>query len=187
MGLYWDRNGSPALARHYYEAAYSQDGHNVALCLEIAASYAAQGEYPSAEVWLLYAAEIDPDDPNTWETLTRFYLDSGIGVRESGVQAASQLLELTPNDAAAHDLAGWAYFLIDEDDQASTHLLQALELDPNLASAHYHVGRLHARRGNHEEASQAYRRAADFDSGGRLRAELERAWDELGPNYTQGQ
>jgi tetratricopeptide (TPR) repeat protein len=186
MGLFWDRHGQPGLARHYYEAAYDQDRDNAALCLEIAATYAAEDQYTAAEAWLLWAVEIAPDDPGAWQTLAHFYLDSGIGVKESGLPAAARLIELAPDDARAHDLLGWAYFLLEEDRGARASLTQALTLNPALASAHYHLGRLNARQGRHAEAAQAYRRAADYDVEGQLAVELDRAWSELPPAYRGG-
>jgi tetratricopeptide (TPR) repeat protein len=185
-GLYWDRHGQPALARQYYQAAYDQDQHNAALCLEIASTYAAEGQYTAAEIWLLIAAQLAPHDSQVWETLSHFYLDSGIGVEESGLPAANRLLELAPDDAHAHDLLGWAYFLTQEDAQAEASLRHALTLDPTLASAHYHLGRLYARQGRYAAAAQAYRRARDYDLGNRLAMELERAWQELPPAYRGG-
>jgi tetratricopeptide (TPR) repeat protein len=182
-GLFWDRRGAPALARHYYEVAFNQDRDNVTLCLEIAATYAAEGEYTAAEVWLLFATEIAPDDPQVWEMLAHFYLDHGIGVEESGLPAATRLLELAPSDARAHDLVGWAFFLEDKDAQAEARLIQALSINPTLASAHYHLGRLYARQGRYAEASEAYRRADDYDIQGQLTTEVDRARQNIPPAY----
>jgi tetratricopeptide (TPR) repeat protein len=182
-GLYWDRHASLDLARYYYEQAYRQDGENVALCFEIAASYATAGEYTAAEVWLLNAVRIDPNNPMTWQMLAHFYLDSGIGADGSGLAAANRLLELVPNSAQAHDLLGWAYFLVEEDEQSEARLVEALALDPTLASAHFHLGRLHARQGRYAEAAQDYRRAADCDIEGQWSWDLERAWSEVPPDY----
>jgi tetratricopeptide (TPR) repeat protein len=182
-GLYWDRHASPDLARSYYEQAYEQDGENIALCFEIAASYAAAGEYTAAEVWLLNAVRIAPDNPLTWQMLAHFYLDSGIGADASGLSAAQRLLELTPNSAQAHDLLGWAHYLAEEDEQSEAQLVEALALDPTLASAHFHLGRLHARQGRYAEAAQDYRRAADCDIEGQWTWDLERAWSEVPPDY----
>ncbi len=183
MGLYWDRHGSPALAREYYEAAHRQDQDNASLYLEIAATYLAEGEYTAAEVWFLYAADIAPNDPRVWETLAHYYLDLGIDIAESGLAAARRLLELAPDDARAHDLMGWAFFLISDDAQAKDSLDQALARDPGLASVHYHLGRLQARQGRYAEASQSYRQAADYDVRGQLAAQLERAWADLPSTY----
>jgi tetratricopeptide (TPR) repeat protein len=178
-GLYWDRHAAPALARKHYEVAYHQDEDNVALCLEIAATYAAENEYTAAEAWLLYAAKIAPDDPQVWETLTRFYVDSEVGVKESGLSAAQRLVELVPQSASAHDLLGWAYYLIGDYARARTYLLRALSLDPTLVTIHYHLGRLYAQRREYENAAQAFRRAADLDLEGGWKDALDRAWGEL--------
>jgi tetratricopeptide (TPR) repeat protein len=178
-GLYWDRHKSPALARQYYEAAFKQDPDNVALCLEIASTYAVENQYTAAEVWLLFAVEIAPDDARVWKMLSSFYLASGIDAKESGLWAATRLLELAPDDAYAHDLMGWAQFLSQEDTPARESLTKALLHDPTLASAHYHLGRLNARQNRYVEAAAAYRRAADYDVDGQLMALLERAWDDL--------
>ena len=182
-GLYWDRHGEPALARQHYQAANEQDPDNPALCLEIAATFAAEGEYTAAEVWLLHAVEQGPDDPQAWEALAHFYLDTGIDVKESGLAAAARWLELAPQDARAHDLMGWAYFLAQKDEQAQASLSQAQSLAPTLASAHYHLGRLYARQGHYAAAALAYRQAAFDDVGGELAAQLERAWSDLPPAY----
>jgi tetratricopeptide (TPR) repeat protein len=178
-GLYWDRHGAPALARQHYEAAYHQDKDNATLCLEIAATYAAENEYTAAEVWLLYAAEIAPDNPQVWESLTRFYVDSDIGVKQSGIAAAQRLVELAPHSASAYDLLGWAYYLTGDYVRARTYLLRALSLGPGLAPVHYHLGRLYAQDREYENAAQAYRRAADLDLEGRWKDALDRAWSEL--------
>ena len=186
MGLYWDRYKAPALARQFYEAAYQQDQVNATLCLEIAATYVAESNYTASEVWLLFAADVAPNDLQVWKTLAHFYVDLGIDIEESGLAAAHRFLELAPNDASAHDLLGWAYYLTDEDTLARASLTEALTLDPTLASAHLHLGRVHARQGHLAEASHEYRRAAAYDVGGGLAALLERVWEDLPPAYRDG-
>ena len=186
MGLYWDRHKAPALARQYYEAAYQQDQANASLCLEIAATYVAESNYTAAEAWLVFAVDVDPNDPQVWKTLAHFYVDLGIDMEESGLASAHRFVELAPNDASAHDLLGWAYYLTDEDTLARASLTEALTLDPTLASAHLHLGRVHARQGHLAEASHEYRRAAAYDVGGGLAALLERVWEDLPPAYRDG-
>jgi tetratricopeptide (TPR) repeat protein len=178
-GLYWDRHDDPAQARQYYESAYEHNPGNAALALEIAATYAAEGQYTAAEVWLFGAVQSAPHDPLVWQTLGHFYLDSGIGIQESGLPVALQLVEMAPHSAHAHDMLGWAYFLTQQDQRALASLNQALALDPTLASAHFHLGRWYARQGQYADAAQAYRQAGALDTAGQLREELERAWSEL--------
>jgi tetratricopeptide (TPR) repeat protein len=178
-GLYWDRHDDPVQARQHYQAAYEQTPGNTALALEIAATYAAEGQYTAAEAWLFHAAQIAPHDPLGWQTLAHFYLDSGIGIEESGLPVALQLVEMAPQSAHAHDMLGWAYFLTQQDQRALASLNQALALDPSLPSAHFHLGRWYARQGQYEAAAQAFRQAGAYDVAGQLADELERAWGEL--------
>jgi tetratricopeptide (TPR) repeat protein len=186
VGLYWDRHNAPALARQYFEAAYSQDQDNATLCLEIAATYVEEGRYTAAEIWLRFATEIAPDDPQVWKTLAQFYIDLGVDAQESGLSAAQRLLELAPQDALAHDLMGWVQFLTAAESEARASFSQALALDPALASAHYHLGRLNAWQGRYAEAALAYQRAAKNDVDGSLAMELDRAWDDLLETYQAG-
>jgi tetratricopeptide (TPR) repeat protein len=186
VGLYWDRHKAPALARQFFEAAYSQDQDNATLCLEIAATYVVEGRYTAAEIWLRFATEIAPDDPQVWKTLAQFYIDLGVDAQESGRSAAKRLLELAPQDALAHDLMGWVQFLTTEDSEARASFLRALALDPALASAHYHLGRLNARQGRYAEAALAYQQADEYDRQGNLAMELDRAWDDLLATFQDG-
>jgi tetratricopeptide (TPR) repeat protein len=183
LGLYWDRHGKPALARRYYKMVYNQDQTNIALPLEIAATYLAEKQYTAAEAWLLSARETAPNNPQVWEALTHYYVDQGIDVERSGLSAAERFLELAPDEARAYDLMGWALFLTGEYDAAKEHLTQALTLKPTLASAHFHLGRLNAQQGHYAEAAQEYRQAAANDKGQGLAAALKRAREELPHAY----
>ncbi len=182
-GSYWDRHARPDLARYLFEVAFDLDRENSALCLQIGATYLAQGEYTAAEAWLLFATELAPEDVQVWKTLAHFYLDTGIGAGQSGLFAARRWVELTPAAADAHDLLGWAYFLANQPAQAAASLTQALTLDPNLASAYYHWGRLQADQGRFDQAIRAYERAAALDTDRQLAANLERAWSALPEAY----
>jgi len=63
-------------------------------------------------VWLREAVSLEPDDPALWEVLARFYLDHNITTEGRGVEAASELVKLLPDDAGAYDLRGWAAFQV---------------------------------------------------------------------------
>jgi tetratricopeptide (TPR) repeat protein len=185
MGLYWNRHGSHALARSYFESALLKDSDNADLGLQLAESYLAEGEYTAAEIWLLFAVDVAPDDPQVWEAMARFYTSLGIGTDASGLLAARRLVEMQPQNARAHDLMGWAYFLSDENALARISLRQALAIAPNLASAHYHLGRLNTIEGRFTEAAQDYLRATEYDVDGRLATQLQRAWGDLPLAYQE--
>ena len=65
--------------------------------------------------------------------LARFYLDHNIATEEQVVEAAAELVRLSPDDAHAHDLRGWVAFQAGDYDTAESSLLRAISLDPMLA------------------------------------------------------
>lgn len=178
LGLHHEGWGDISAARAEYEAAYELDPTNAAICVEIGQSWAAEGRYVAAEVWLQQAVSLRPDDPALWEVLARFYLDHNITGAGRGVEAAARLLDLSPDDAVAHDLAGWAAFQAGDYDGARESLLRAVSLDPGLASAHYHLGRLWAAQGAQQRAREAFIRALDLDTSGVLIPLVERAMSD---------
>jgi len=188
LGLHHDRLGDTSAARAEYETAYDLDPTNPATCVEIGQAWAAEGRYVAAEIWLREAVSLQPDDPALWEVLARFYLDHNITTEERGVEATAEWVRLSPDDACAHDLQGWAAFQVGDYDTAESGFLRALSLDPALASAHYHLGRLWAAQGAHQKAQQEFIRALDLDTTGELVPLIERAmggWNAMASaNYT---
>jgi tetratricopeptide (TPR) repeat protein len=179
LGLHYDRLGDHTAARAEYEAAYDQDPENPATCVEIGQTWAAEGRYVAAEIWLRQAISLQPGDPALWEVLARFYLDHNIAAIGQGVEAAAKLVELSPNDARAQDLRGWAAFQVGDYITAQESLLQAVSLDPTLAEAHYHLGLLWDALGNHQKAREAFARAVDLDPTGELVPLVERVMEEV--------
>ena len=185
LGLHHDRLGDFPAARAEYETAYDLDPTNPATCVEIGQTWAAEGRYVAAEIWLREAVSLQPDDPALWEVLARFYLDHNISTEGRGVEAAAELLQLSPDDAHAHDLRGWAAFQVGDYDTAESSLLRAISLDPTLASAHYHLGRLRAAQSAHQKAREALIRALDLDTTGELAPLIKQAMGEVPWNNDQ--
>lgn len=174
LGLHYDRLGDPVVARAQYEAAYDLAPDNPAICAEIGQTWAAEGRYAAAEIWLREAVSLKPDDPKMWEILARFYLDHGIVSEDDAVHAADKLLELAPDQARAHDLRGWAALEVGDYSTAEEYLRRAVELDPGLASGYYHLGLLHLARGHPDQAREAFTRAVDLDTTGTIRSLIQR-------------
>ncbi len=179
LGLHYDRLGDFSSARAEYETAYDLDPDNPATCVEIGQTWVAGGRFVAAEIWLREAIYLQPDDPALWRILARFYLDHNITAKGRGVEAAERLVELSPDDAGAHDLRGWAALQVGDYDTAQDSLLRAISLDPMLASAHYHLGLLWAIRGAHQKARGLFTRALDLDTTGGLVPLVERAMGEM--------
>jgi tetratricopeptide (TPR) repeat protein len=168
LGLHYDRQGDVVSARAEYEMTYDLDPENPATCVEIGQTWAAERRYVAAEIWLQEAVSLQPKDPALWEILVRFYLEHNITGEGRSTEAAAELVRLSPEDARAFDLQGWAALQVAEYDVAESSLLEALSLDSSLASAHYHLGLLRASQGQHEAAQEAFVRALDLDTTGTL-------------------
>jgi Flp pilus assembly protein TadD len=177
LGLHYERLGDASSARAEYEAAYDLDPDNPATCVEIGQTWAAEGRYTEAEIWLREAVSLRPDDPALWQVLARFYLDHNITAAGRGVEAAAKLLQLLPDDARAHDLRGWAAFQVGDYEQAEESFLRAVALDPSLAAVHYHLGLLWTVRGWHQDAQEAFTRALDLDTTGKFAPFIERTME----------
>jgi len=175
LGLHRERLGDVPAARAYYETAYDLDPENPGICVEIGQTWVTEGRYVAAEIWLQQAVSLQPDDPALWQVLARFYLGHNVGADSRSVEAVTELVELAPNDAHAHDLRGWAALQADDYDTAYDSLDRAVALDPGLASAHYHMGLLWVARGDPERAYEAFVRALDLDITGTVTPLVERA------------
>jgi tetratricopeptide (TPR) repeat protein len=175
LGLHYDRLGDIARARGHYETAYDLAPNNPAICVEIGQTWVAEGRYEVAGVWLREAVSLQPEAPEFAEILARFYLDHTITSEGRAVEATEALLALSPEDAVAHDLRGWAAVHFGDYEAAEKHLWRAIALDPQLASAHYHLGVLRNDQGRQDEADRAFARAVDLDTTGALSRLVERA------------
>ncbi len=179
LGLHYDRLGDFSAARAEYETAYDLDPDNPATCVEVGQTWVAEGRYVAAEIWLLEAVSLQPTDPALWEILARFYLDHNITAEGRGVEATEKLVELSPDDASAHDLRGWAAFQVGDYGTAQDSFLRAVSLDPTLASAHYHLGLLWVVQGAPQKARESFIRALDLDTTGELVLLIEREIGEV--------
>jgi len=174
MGLHYERWGDIVRARGHYETAYDLAPDNPAICVEIGQTWVAEGRYEVAGVWLREAVSLRPEAPEFAEILARFYLDHTITSEGRAVEVTEALLALSPEDAVAHDLRGWAALQVGDYDAAEKHLRRAIALDPQLASAQYHLGLLRNDQGQRAEADRAFTRAVDLDTTGAFGRLVER-------------
>lgn len=166
FGIYFRHKGQPCRARAFFARALALDPDNAALCVDIAQTYLPAPDYVSAEAWLRRAVELAPEDGQFHRILAQFYTDHLIQVRERGLPAARQAVDLAPGDPLAHDALGWALYLTGSLRAAQTMLQRALELDPYVPRAHYHLGVVYAAQGRWDAAQWEYTRVMDLDPGG---------------------
>jgi tetratricopeptide (TPR) repeat protein len=169
LGVHHRRLGNVERAQAALWEALRRDPENAAVRVEMAEAFLAQGDYPHAEEWYQGAVEAAPEDIEFHLLLGHFYLDHLYRIETQGLAAAQAAVALAPDDARAHDLLGWAYYLAGRQVEASQALELALKLAPDLVSAHYHLGSLYASAGQRELARQHLQRAVDLDTEGYYR------------------
>ena len=179
LGVYFRDQGEPARARAFFVRALTLDPDNAALCVDIAQTYLTTPDYVFAEFWLRRAVELAPEDGQFHRILAQFYTDYLIQVRERGLPAAQQAVDLSPADPLAHDVLGWALYLTGNLRAAQVALQRALELDPYLPRAHYHLGVVYAAQKRWAEAQWEYTRVLDLDPDGPLATRATGALAEM--------
>jgi len=166
LGRYHDSQGLPALARLEYERALRLDADNPALGIDIALTYAEEGDYVTAEQWLDAAIERAPLDPAFALAQAKFYITRGYLVEERGLPAVEIALALNGESAEGHELRGQASYLLGHLDSAITDLERAIALEPNRASAHLQLGMVLLAKGDANGAEWELNRAIDLDPAG---------------------
>jgi len=127
-------------------SALSRFAGNLDLMFRHGSALERLGKFDEAVAVFRDALRIRPDDANTLNYLGYMYADKGVELPE-----AKRLLEkavaLDPQNGAYLDSLGWAFFRMNELDQAAKFLSKAAERIPMDATVQEHLGDLEARRG----------------------------------------
>ncbi|MBC7225423.1 MAG: tetratricopeptide repeat protein, partial [Anaerolineae bacterium] len=164
LGRWWAANGVPQVAAEAFRNGLRAHPDNLALTLELAFALAAARDYQGAGEMLDRAASLAEEQPSTfYRAVARFYLERLVQVHERGLPAAARFLEEAPSSAEAHELMGWAAWLIGDTARAEAELSRAVEMAPLSASAWYHRAAMLAATGRAMAAREAYMRAVVLD------------------------
>ncbi|MGC9358214.1 MAG: tetratricopeptide repeat protein, partial [Anaerolineae bacterium] len=142
--------------------AHRLDPANPATCLQLAAVFAAKGQYPEVAVWTQATLERAAEDVEVWKAVARFYLERNLEQEGQPLDAARGAARLAPQDSEAQMLLGWAYLAVGDTEQALVTLNEALSLSPEMAFAHHLRGQALTALGREEAAGEAFTRAADL-------------------------
>jgi Flp pilus assembly protein TadD len=86
-----------------------------------------------------------------------------LGYWKNSVELFQHALEITPDNAVAHNNLGNALLSLNENDEAYKHYAEALRINPNLANVHYNMARILTDRGELDEALGHYAAAIRYD------------------------
>ncbi len=175
-GIYLRQQGALQAAEAQFNQAITLDPDNAAIYVELGRTKAEQGDFAAAEEQYDLAATVADDQIQIQLARVRFYATRGYNLLETGIPAAEMVIGDDKNNAEAHDLLGWMYFLSGDPEAAETELRRAIELDSNSISSRYHLARVLGATGQLTEAMVQYQRVIDWDTIGGFR---DRALKEL--------
>ncbi len=119
------------------------------------------GEYQKSVRLLGEALALNPDDPDTLNSLVDAYLDHG-QMRPAG-QCLQRLAELLPQSAEVRHRLGKSQELLGDWEAAMASYRRALALQPKSAELYGSLARLQSKQGEHAEAVESCRRALALD------------------------
>ncbi len=121
-------------------------------------SYERLKDWPSAERDLMFANDLNPDQPLILNYLGYSWVDRNINLKQ-GLEYIERAVELKPDDGYIVDSLGWAHFRLGEYAKATKQLERAVELRPSdpilndhLGDALWRVGRIREARYQWEQA-----------------------------------
>jgi len=166
LGQYWLAQDNAVNAERELAFARTLDPENPAIEAAYGSALAKAGKYPQAAEAYRAAAETNPQDPAFWKLLAEFSLQHEFQVSTLSLAAARNAASLSPDDAAAVAVLGYANHLSGESLLGERLLQRALSLDPDRALSWYRYGLLLLDRARYNEARAALATAADLDPRG---------------------
>ena len=102
-------------------------------------SYERLGNFEKADLDLLHALKINPDDAYVLNYLAYSWLERDFKINEA-IEMLKIAYDLKSNDPYIIDSIGWAYFLIEDYVEAEKYLKRAVELMPDDPIVNDHYG-----------------------------------------------
>ena len=149
-GLYFQRIGNHRESLIEYQAAARLDPENPVWYVSIGEEFIKVGDLIRALEAYQYTTVLEPENAEYWRLLASFCGQNSTNVRDVGVPAAREAVQLQPNDAVMLDVLGWLLVLDGRLNEAEGKLLEALAIDPQLSSVHFHLGLLYLQRDNRQ-------------------------------------
>jgi tetratricopeptide (TPR) repeat protein len=124
-----------------------------------AAIYEQQKSFDRAERLFREILEKSPDSAQTLNYLGYMFADRGVRLDEA-IKHVGKALEIDPENGAYLDSMGWAYFKLDNMENAEKYLLKAVSIVPKDSTMHDHLGDLYFKLGQLEKARDYWTEAA---------------------------
>jgi len=178
LGKLFRNHGNYALAESEQRMALDVEPENVEAMIELGLVLAFQGEIQEARTVLHQAEALQPDHWPTLETLFSYYrnYDDQEDRYERAVKYALRVVELIPQQAAAWNNLGTAYFSLQQYDAAKVAWDRALEIEPTR-TAYTNRGLQYFYDGEFAASAEMQLKATE------LAPNDHRAWGRLADSY----
>lgn len=119
-------------------------------------------QWSRAEKDLLFALELEPDQPFVLNYLAYSWVEKKLNLDEAKSMLA-RAVELRPDDGFIVDSLGWVHYRLGEYQEGVKFLERAVELRPQDPVINDHLGDIYWRVGRHQEARFQWRRALSLE------------------------
>jgi TolB-like protein/Flp pilus assembly protein TadD len=178
LGALYRNFGDYERAEQESRKALEIEPRNVEAMRELGQALGLRGQIREAETILLEAESLQPENWLVHDALFTFYreFDDQPDRYEQVVQQAMKVVELTPENAAAWNNLGTAYYTIQQYDAAGAAWDRALELKPTR-TGYTNRGLLYYYNGQFSESAEMQKKAIE------LAPDDHRAWGRLAESY----
>ncbi len=145
------------------EQLIKRNPNNAAYYQQIGVVQQDMGRNSEAEASYLHAIELDPDDPESYNTLGYFYAETNQKL-DAALDLVTRALKIKPDAGHIVDSLGWVYYRRGEYPKAVEALSRAVKLmgDHPDAVILDHLGDAYSKAGKLAEAREAWRKALDL-------------------------
>lgn len=147
-------------------------------------SYERMKKWPQAEVDLLRALQLSPDQPLVLNYLGYSWIDQNRNLKQ-GLAMIEKAVAAKPDDGYIVDSLGWAHFRLGNFKEAVKHLERAVELRPEDPTLNDHLGDAYWRVGRQREArfqwEQALTLKPEPEEIDKIKAKLQNGLARLAP------
>jgi Flp pilus assembly protein TadD len=147
-------------------------------------SYERMKKWPQAEVDLLKALQLAPDQPLVLNYLGYSWIDQNRNLKQ-GMAMIEKAVAAKPDDGYIVDSLGWAHYRLGNFKEAVRHLERAVELRPEDPTLNDHLGDAYWRVGRQREArfqwEQALTLKPEPEEIDKIKAKLQNGLARLSP------
>ncbi|GJM24677.1 MAG: hypothetical protein DHS20C16_10920 [Phycisphaerae bacterium] len=144
-------------ARRLSELLLSDHSENPVLILGLSRFELFQGKYEDSLKLAMRAKELDPDAPETHETIARCKL--GLGETDEALAAAERAVELNGDADYCHRVKGDVLLAMGRLDDAKASFMRDRELNPGRPQTAQTIANIWFRQENYEKAREFYEKA----------------------------